>query len=477
MKTSLRTKTIVLIILIAAILSVVGLLVSGRFINRLVEEEYRSRAKEIADTVAVVIDRDRFKSLKNDILKIYGRTEEKVTSEEWGSPAFNQYISSFSKVEESEDYRYLLRQLRRIQDVNNVDCLYLSIIDAPTEGFLYAVDAAVEDACPPGCLDPVYEENRELLTNPDRGFPPYITNTEPYGWLVTAGVPVYDKENKVIGYAMVDISMDELRKEQSRFTMRFAVILVVLTGIICLISIWIVNRSIIGPINKLSSAAANYSAGGQEPNYNAFDKLNIHTRDEIESLCDTMKTMLTDMNGYIDSLKTTTQELSKTRIEADELGELARRDLLTGVRNKNAYNEDIAGISEKLGETEFGIAIVDLNDLKLMNDLYGHEKGDQAIRNICSMICDVFKFSPFYRFGGDEFVVILTGRDYAGIETRVSRFEALQNSKEGQPWEAPKAAIGYALYDRRTDNGVESVFQRADSKMYEQKKRMKAVHV
>ena len=74
-------------------------------------------------------------------------------------------------------------------------------------------------------------------------------------------------------------------------------------------------------------------------------------------------------------------------------------------------------------------------------------------------------------------VVILTGRDYAGIETRVSRFEALQNSKEGQPWEAPKAAIGYALYDRRTDNGVEAVFQRADSKMYEQKKRMKAVHV
>ena len=86
MKTSLRTKTIVLIILIAAILSVVGLLVSGRFINRLVEEEYRSRAKEIADTVAVVIDRDRFESLKNDILKIYGRTEEKVTSEDGDLP-------------------------------------------------------------------------------------------------------------------------------------------------------------------------------------------------------------------------------------------------------------------------------------------------------------------------------------------------------------------------------------------------------
>ena len=473
MKTSLRTKTIILIILIAAILSTAGLLVSGWYINQLVAEEYRNRAKEITNTVAAVIDRDRFRSLTEDLLKIYNKTDEKIISDEWGTPEFDRYISNYSGLEKSEDFQFLLKQLRDIQDVNDVDCLYLICLDVPGEKFIYIVDAAREDACPPGCLDPVYEENRGVLKDPARGFPPYITNTEPYGWLVTAGVPIYDAQKHVIGYAMADISMEELRMRQARFIMGFAFILVVITIFICLVSIWIVNKSIIGPINKLSSAAANYSAGDHKPGANAFDRLNIHTRDEIESLCDTMRTMLTDMDGYIDSLKSTTQELSKTRLEADELSELARRDLLTGVRNKNAYNEDMAAISENLGSRPFGIVIVDLNNLKQTNDRYGHEKGDLAIKNICRMICDVFVNSPVYRFGGDEFVVVLTGTDYINADKLVNRFMKRQESKKGKPWETPKGAIGYALYDGRTDSSADEVFQRADSLMYEQKKAMK----
>ncbi len=473
MKRSLRTKTILLIIMIAAILSLVGLFVSSWYINRLVEDDYRKRAEEISNTVAAVVDKDRFASLAEAILKIYRETEPKVVSDEWGTPEFDAYISNFSKLEEREDFRFLLQQLKSIQDVNSVDCLYLSIIDASTEGFLYAVDAADEDACPPGCLDPIYEENRVLLTDPTRGFPPYITNTQMYGWLVTAGTPIYDEQNKVLGYAMTDISMEELRKRQAGFIMGFAFLLVFITILICFASIWIVNKSLIEPINKLSSAAANYSARNNEPDYNAFDNLHINTKDEIESLCDTMKTMLSDMNGYVDSLRSTMQELSKTRIEADEMGELARRDMLTGVWNKNAYNEDLAKFSENLGDVPFGIAVIDLNGLKQMNDRYGHDRGDLAIKNVCSMICDVFRHSPVYRFGGDEFVVFLVGTDYDNIQKLVSEFLQRQKKRDGKPWENPKAAIGYALYDGQTDSGVEPVFKRADSMMYEHKKEMK----
>ena len=474
MRTSLRTKTILLIIMIAAILSAAGLIVSSQYITRLVDNEYRHRAEEMTNTVAVVIDADRFKSLSEAVMKIYNETDPKITSDAWGTPEFEEYISKFSELEKREDYQYLLKQLREIQDVNDVDCLYLSIIDAPTEGFIYAVDAAPEDPCPPGCLDPVYEENRELFTNPARGFPPYITNSEPYGWLVTAGAPVYDENNKVIGYAMADISMDELRADQNRFIISFAGLLMIITIVICLVSIWIVNRAVIGPINELSSAAANYSAGDEEPNFDAFEHVHIHTKDEIESLCDTMKSMLVDMNGYIDSLKSTTSELTRTRIEADEMGELARRDLLTGVGNKNAYNEDIVGLSENLDTARFGIAVIDLNDLKRMNDQNGHDKGDLAIKNLSSEICDVFKNSSVYRFGGDEFVVVLVGSDYEDAEKLVDRFKTLQESREGEPWEVSKAAIGYASYDPQTDVSVDSVFRRADSMMYQYKKKMKS---
>ena len=81
MRISLRTKTILLIVMIAAILSTAGLLVSSWYINQLVDEEYRERAKEITNTVAAVIDRERFKSLTEDLLKIYNETDEKISIE------------------------------------------------------------------------------------------------------------------------------------------------------------------------------------------------------------------------------------------------------------------------------------------------------------------------------------------------------------------------------------------------------------
>ena len=50
-------------------------------------------------------------------------------------------------------FQNLQRQLRLIQDENDVDCLYLGIVDAPTLSMIYLVDGAHEDACPPGCFD------------------------------------------------------------------------------------------------------------------------------------------------------------------------------------------------------------------------------------------------------------------------------------------------------------------------------------
>ena len=50
---------------------------------------------------------------------------------------------------------------------------------------MYLVDAATEDPCPTGCIDPLYDINRGVLTNPEIGFPAYITDTPEYGWLVS----------------------------------------------------------------------------------------------------------------------------------------------------------------------------------------------------------------------------------------------------------------------------------------------------
>ena len=470
MKISLQGKTIILIVLIAVIIGASGLIVTSRFINGIIDDTYKNKANDIAHTMAVVIDAGDAARLTEQVRAIFNDTEEKVGSDEWGSEAFNAYIGRFAHLEETEEFRNLQRQLRLIQDENDVDCLYLSIVDASTRSMIYLVDGAYEEACPPGCFDPLYEENRELLTNPERGFPPYITNTEPYGWLVTSGAPVHDSEGNVICYAMADIPMGVVREQQRHFTLTLTLGLAGLTVLICFVGIMIVNRMIIRPINRLSSAAAHYS----QDNQTELNTLTIRTKDEIQSLYMSIKQMTQDINRYIDNLMKTTDELTKTKEKADQMDALAHKDPLTGVGSKLAYDQKVKQLSEDIaqGQAEFGIVMVDLNDLKQLNDNYGHEKGNEAIQKACGIICDVFKHSPVYRIGGDEFAVIVEGRDYENIEALVQQFNRKVNSTKGKPWEKISAAIGYAKYE--DDHTVENVFRRADKNMYERKKEMKA---
>lgn len=470
MKISLRAKTIILIILIAAIIGASGLVVTSRFINRIIDDTYKNKADDIAHTMATVVDADDAARLRDDVVAIFNRTDEKVSSEEWGSEAFDAYIGEFSHLEDTEAYQNLLRQLRQIQDVNDVDCLYLSILDGPTASMIYLVDGAYEDACPPGCFDPLYEENHELLKNPTRGFPPYITNTDPYGWLVTAGAPVYGSDGQVICYAMADISMDVVRSQQQHFSRMLTVGLAGLTLLICFVAILVVNRIIIRPINRLSSAAAHYS----QDNQSELDRLTIKTNDEIQSLYVSVKQMTQDINRYIDNLITTTSELTRTKAKADQMDALAHKDTLTGVGSKLAYDRKVKQLSDEIaqGNAEFGIVMVDLNDLKRLNDTYGHEKGDEAIQKTSRIICDVFKHSPVYRIGGDEFVAVIQERDYANVDALVREFSDAVKATDGAPWEKIGAAIGYAKYE--PDDTVEDVFRRADHNMYEQKKAMKS---
>ena len=66
----------------------------------------------------------------------------------------------------------------------------------------------------------------------------------------------------------------------------------------------------------------------------------------------------------------------------------------------------------------FGIAMIDLNNLKVINDTYGYEEGNYAIKKLCEIVCSVFSHSLVFRIGGDEFVVILKGADQKMYENK-----------------------------------------------------------
>ena len=478
MKFSLRTKAIILIILIAAVLGISSIILSARFIRSTVDSIYEDKATDVAATVGQIVNKDRAERLSDEVLSIYNKTENKVGSDEWGSDDFNEYLANYADIEGSNDFVSLQSELREVQDVNDIDCAYLAAVDVPTESMIYLVDGAYEDACPPGCFDPIYDANKDLLTDPERGFPPYITDTEPYGRLVTAGVPVHGPEGNVICYALVDISLDEIKAKQDQFVLMLSVLLMLLTVLICIISILLLNRIVIDPINRLSSAAAHFDA--EEGNTEEIDKLSIKSQDEMQSLYSSIKKMTHDIVGYISNLKRTTTELSQTRLKAEEMDELAHKDALTGVGSKLAYDQKVLELTDEIknGSARFGIVMADLNNLKTLNDNYGHENGNLAIQKTCQILCDVFKHSPVYRIGGDEFAVVIKGRDYNNIEDLIASFNSLiaepsADSAGGEkPWENISAAIGYAIYNG--EQSVDEVFRKADHNMYDRKKEMKS---
>ena len=126
---------------------------------------------------------------------------------------------------------------------------------------------------------------------------------------------------------------------------------------------------------------------------------------------------------------------------------------------------------------KFALVMLDCNNLKKINDQYGHEKGDLYLRAACDLICRVFTHSPVFRMGGDEFAVILQKDDYEARNDLLKRFDIYAdqiNEDAEQPWEEVHIAKGIAVYDPKKDISVESVLQRADTRMYADKKRSKS---
>lgn len=122
---------------------------------------------------------------------------------------------------------------------------------------------------------------------------------------------------------------------------------------------------------------------------------------------------------------------------------------------------------------------IDLNYLKRINDTYGHEQGNIAIKRLSRIVCVIFAHSPVFRIGGDEFAVILKNDDLKNVDALVekfnSTFDKMSQDDSLEPWEHISAAIGIALYDPLRDNNLTNVFKRADKAMYARKKEMKAV--
>ena len=161
----------------------------------------------------------------------------------------------------------------------------------------------------------------------------------------------------------------------------------------------------------------------------------------------------------------------------EELGKarnMATTDLMTGVKNKRAFTEHEARVNSQLASgslEKFAVVVCDVNGLKWVNDNKGHQAGDEYIKAACRMICALFKRSPVFRVGGDEFVVVLMNDDYDARQTIMEELnkQSEHNSQNG----GVIVAAGMSEYILGKDLSMEPVFERADNLMYARKKQLK----
>ena len=292
----------------------------------------------------------------------------------------------------------------------------------------------------------------------------------------TGLLPLYDSQGIKVAALCVDIDILQIHEEiwKNVFSM-VGMILLLGVGFAVAFTLW-ASRNLTAPIEQLENSVALFTAScddQKDPETLVMDVPLIQTDNEVASLARAVSRMSKAVRGYVRKIVYTESELARMIV-------LANKDALTSVRNKNAYDAYAIELESKMrgGELRFAILMADLNDLKLINDTYGHENGDIYIQCCCRLICDIFDHSPVFRIGGDEFVVVLHGQDYENraelIEKARAAFRASSLDSAISPWERCSVSIGIAEYQPDTDNRVDAILARADKDMYAEKERIKA---
>lgn len=313
MKLSLRQKTVCMILLLALALTITAAAVGYDVYAGTMDAHYQMLAMNVSKTAASLVNAEEVRELVAQVMEIYRKDPAPTydSDEEWA-----EYLSQYTGISEQESFTTLYDTLYKIKTANNVLSLYISYMDSESMTGIYIIDAdKTETGCPTGTWDIIYPQNYEAMKHPENGFEAYITDTEEYGWLCSAGAAVLDDSGKAVAHVFTDISMESVMADRQAFLMRLCAILIGITTVITLALIKVVNTALVKPINSLASAASSYVEAKEEGEVSALALLDIHTGDEVENLSHALKRMERDINGYIENLTHVTAE--KERIGAE----------------------------------------------------------------------------------------------------------------------------------------------------------------
>ena len=392
----------------------------------------QNRMLDMSNTAAAMLD--------GDVL-------ETVTPEDQGTPGYDT----------------IMRTLTCFQD--NIELKYIYCIrDAGNKNFVFGLDPTVEDpgefGSPIAYTDALYEASLGTAAVDT------VAYEDAWGSFYSAYSPVFNSAGKVAGIVAVDFSKKWYDAQIATLisTTVITSLVSLIAGAMIVLSLTSANRKRIhtvhGQLNELADNLETlmHEIGNKAAAFHPEELKKMPSGEEsIDTLGDRILYMQRELHAQI------------ARVH-----EQAYVDGLTGLRNKTAYLETTKHIDMLIeqGIAVFSTAVFDMNGLKTINDKFGHEYGDVALKDAAKILASIFGEKDMFRIGGDEFIAIVKTASAEDMEFQFARLDnaLVFHNKTTHSYQTPlHLSKGYSVFQPETDKGFKEVFRRADQKMYADK--------
>ena len=231
------------------------------------------------------------------------------------------------------------------------------------------------------------------------------------------------------------------------------------------------NKFLEKQLRKLNYKDGVFPKNNLEKFIKLVDEAYNESDEERSFLEHTLETSSEEMNEIYEELKQKSQ--SKLAISEQKYKDLARKDTLTGLLNRFAFQEELKKTisNAKRTNVKFALLFLDLDHFKNINDTYGHDIGDKLLKEVATRILPNIRIEDlFARIGGDEFVLVLTNISKSILNDLVEKTIELFR----QEWTVNKiklnitTSIGVSIFP---DDAITQVqlMKKADIAMYKSK--------
>jgi len=182
--------------------------------------------------------------------------------------------------------------------------------------------------------------------------------------------------------------------------------------------------------------------------------------------------------GNIIGFRGIARDITERKLLEEAIKNLSIKDELTGLNNRRGFfalAEQGLKAAQRNG-TEVTLIYGDLDNLKEINDTFGHQEGDQVLISIANILKESFRESDIIgRMGGDEFAILAMNCNVVSAEKLNARFEKVLNDynfQRNRPY-LLSMSLGIAGFDPKNSCSIEILLTQADKVMYENKQKRK----